>query len=133
MQLIFRPKLSDIVAVFKADEEKWVRGLIYEIKNNEYKCALIDYGVTQTCYEVRKLPEKYVTVPEFACLCKTDANNLKQIEEVSKYFFKHCLSFVEYEFLEYGRNFMCSNSTRYFRVKNKRDKYYCQSGNMESC
>lgn len=70
------------MAVVKQEEgeDKWVRGLICEIKNQEYICALIDYGVTQSCNKIRKLPEKYINIPDFSCLCKTDSNNLKKIQ-----------------------------------------------------
>lgn len=71
------------MAVEKKDEENvWVRGLISDIKNNEYTCALIDYGVTQTSREIRKLPEQYIRIPDMSCLCKTDAESLKKIEAV---------------------------------------------------
>lgn len=83
------PQLGDLVAVEKNDEEdeKWVRGLVAEIKNNEYLCALIDYGVTQLCREVKQLPKKYIDIPNFTCLCKTDSESLKQIEAVLTTFF----------------------------------------------
>lgn len=72
------------MAIEKTDEEgnKWVRGLISEIKNGEYKCALVDYGITQLCHQVRKLLQKYTGIPDFSCVCKTDPETLKKIEAV---------------------------------------------------
>lgn len=81
--------MGDLVAVEKKDEEgdKWVRGLIAEVKNGEYSCALIDYGITQVSREVRKLPNKYINIPDFTCVCKTDPQSLKTIEAVTTHTF----------------------------------------------
>lgn len=77
--------MGDLVAVEKNDEEDqcWVRGLICEIKGNTYQCALIDYGVMQTCHEVRKLSESFTNIPDFSCICKVnDSEILKKITAV---------------------------------------------------
>lgn len=71
-----------MVAVEKKDDNQWVRGIVCEIKNNAYDCALIDYGVKQLSDEVRKLPAKYVDIPNFSCICRGDASAVKKIAEV---------------------------------------------------
>lgn len=71
------------MAVEKKDEaDKWVRGLVYEIKDKEYKCALVDYGVTQSSQTVRKLPEKYIDIPNFTCMCRANPDIIKKLAKV---------------------------------------------------
>lgn len=68
------------MAVEKKDEpEKWVRGLLCDIQDDEYQCALVDYGEMQSSQSVRKLPDKYQDIPILSCICRTDVDALKKL------------------------------------------------------
>lgn len=98
IQTFFRPEIGHVVAVEKKDDDgvKWVRGVVCAINNNTYECALIDYGVKQLCQEVRRLPEKYIKIPNFSCICEADADTIQKVVEVfliflmGVYFFLNC-------------------------------------------
>lgn len=82
----FRPKIGDLVAVEKKDDETWVRGVVVDIKEGKYKCALIDYAEFVEESGVRELPKRFQDVPYFTCCCKSDAESIKSIKAVTTSF-----------------------------------------------
>lgn len=77
----FKPCVGDLVAANTADDGL-VRGIVLNTLNDEYECALIDYGTIQKVSDVRALPEKYMNIPEFVCECKVDPEIIKDLENV---------------------------------------------------
>lgn len=80
--LSFRPEIGDTVTVKYEDEEAWARGVVVNTTEKGYVCALIDYGVIVSSNDVRELADTYKNIPEFTCVCRTDEENVKKIQQV---------------------------------------------------
>ncbi|KAB0804023.1 hypothetical protein PPYR_00993 [Photinus pyralis] len=74
----YLPKIGDIVGV---DHDGDVaRGLILSRTRDQYRCALIDYGITSEKSQVRQLQEKYTLLPEFSFECEAEMNTIKKLQ-----------------------------------------------------
>lgn len=73
----YKPNVGDMVAVFTQDN--YVRGIVTSFLFPNYTCALIDYGTIVKTDKIRRLDEKFKTVPEFACECIADADTINKI------------------------------------------------------
>ncbi|KAF5291348.1 hypothetical protein FQA39_LY03499 [Lamprigera yunnana] len=72
-----KPDLKELIAL--ESQELFVRGVILHIENEQYTCALIDYGTIETTDKIYRLPEQYIAIPEFAFMCTADGASIDHL------------------------------------------------------